>query len=525
MKQKVDLIIHNTLIYKVDDAFSTAHAAAINNHRFVKVASNREIFTAYTSDNIIDLHGKFVYPGFFDSHCHYYYYAMELTEIELSGTNSIEDMMERIKVYAENSTDGWLIGHGWNENDWHNKKMPNKQLLDNMFPNRPLLLERYDKHTVLVNSKALNKIAFDYKKNMNGGKIVMENSKPTGILIDKAALIAKSHLPQPTVEKKYKALLQAQKNCLSVGLTTVADAGLNVDEVELINKLVDAKLLNMNLFIMLNPNDDNREQFIEKGIYRKNGLKIGGIKLFADGALGPRSALMLEPYSDAPSQTGLLTTPVETLKKYCKLAYKHGYQSCTHAIGDAANRLVLQLYGGILKEKNDLRWRIEHAQVVDDQDFKLFSDFSVIPSVQTSHAIADMIWAAKRLGTRRIKNAYAFKRLLQTNGWLPNGSDFTVVSINPLIGFYAAVSRRDLNGYPKQGFHVEEALTREETLRSMTIWAAKGIFEEKEKGSIEPGKQADFVVTNQDIMKVDVNRIPETKVVATFIKGRKLFSI
>ncbi len=524
MKENVDLIIHNALIYKVDDAFTTAQAAAICNGRFVEVASDRRILAAFTSDNILDLQGKTVYPGFYDSHCHFYYYAMELAEIDLSGTKSFDEIRNRIKIYAENHNNGWLVGHGWNENDWHNKEMPNKQLLDTIFDKRPVLLERSDKHTVLVNSKALELIPLDLNKPIDGGKIVMENNQPSGILIDKAAMIAKSCIPQPSIEEKRNALLEARKKCLAVGLTTVVDAGLNADEIELIDELVNSKMLNINLFIMLNPNEKNRKQFIEKGVYEKNGLKIGGIKLFADGALGPRSALMLKPYSDAPLQKGLLTTAVDTMKEYCKLAYKFGYQPCTHAIGDAANHLILQLYANILKGKNDLRWRIEHAQVVDDNDFQLFSDFSIIPSVQTSHAISDMIWATKRLGTKRIKNAYAFKRLLRTNGWLPNGSDFTVVSINPLIGFYAAITRRDLNGYPKSGFNLEEALSREEALRSMTIWAAKGIFEEKEKGSIERGKQADFVVTNQDIMKIDVNRIPETEILATFIKGEKMFS-
>jgi len=270
---------------------------------------------------------------------------------------------------------------------------------------------------------------------------------------------------------------------------------------------------------MLEPTKENFKNFITRGIYRTDRLSVRSIKLFADGALGSRGALLLEPYTDDPQSRGLQIEPAGYYRKICQKAWKYGYQVNTHCIGDAANRMILNVYGEVLKGKNDLRWRIEHAQVIHPSDFQKFAKFSIIPSVQTTHAVSDMSWAVNRLGAERMKYAYAYKMLLQQNGWLANGSDFPVEDINPLQGFYAAVARKNPAGQPAGGFQMENALTREEALRAMTIWAARAAFEESSRGSLESGKWADFVVLDTDLMRAPLEKIPEAKVFSTWIGG------
>jgi predicted amidohydrolase YtcJ len=281
--------------------------------------------------------------------------------------------------------------------------------------------------------------------------------------------------------------------------------------------------LQARIYAMLNPNESNFEEFMYKGIYKTDFLNVRSVKLFADGALGSRGAKLIDPYTDEPGNTGILVETPEFLEEISKKAFEHGYQVNVHCIGDSANRLILNIFGNILKEKNDLRWRIEHAQVIDPNDFNLFGKYNIIPSIQTLHATSDMKWAPSRLGAERMKGAYAYKQLLEQNGWLPNGSDFPVEPINPLYGFHAAIARQDASGYPPDGFQIENALTREQALRAMTIWAAKAQFEENEKGSLEKGKFADFVVLEKDIMTINPSEIPTLPVKYTFVNGEKVF--
>jgi predicted amidohydrolase YtcJ len=274
---------------------------------------------------------------------------------------------------------------------------------------------------------------------------------------------------------------------------------------------------------MLNPTPENTDHFINKGVYRTGKLTVRSIKLYADGALGSRGALLKEPYSDDPLKSGLQVTSVDEFHRICSLAYEKGYQVNTHCIGDSAVRLVLGVYSRYLKGKNNLRWRIEHSQVVDPSDFSLYGQYSVVPSVQATHATSDMYWAEERLGPTRIKYAYAYKSLLQQNGWLANGSDFPVEAINPLYGFYAATIRKDLNGFPEGGYRMEEAIGRAEALQAMTLWASQACMEEKETGSLEPGKMADFVILDRDILTTAEAEIPGTRVLATYVGGEKMY--
>ena len=345
----------------------------------------------------------------------------------------------------------------------------------------------------------------------------------TGVLIDNAMGLVSKVIPPPAEEEEIQSLLQAQKNCFEVGLTSVFDAGLDKRTIGLIDSLQMTGKLKIRMYAMLSPTEENFKKYMFQGVYQTDKLTVRSVKLYADGALGSRGAKLLKPYTDDPGKAGLLVSDPEWLKEICQKAFDNGYQVNTHCIGDSANRLMLTIYGSLLKGKNDSRWRIEHAQVVAPPDFDLFGKFNIIPSIQTTHATSDMYWAKDRLGQERVKGAYAYHQLLEENGWLPNGSDFPVEDINPLYGFYAGVARKDLSGYPEEGFQMENALTREEALKAMTIWAAKSGFEENRSGSLERGKFADFVVMKEDLMHCDIDQVPKIKILKTFVQGEEVF--
>jgi hypothetical protein len=305
--------------------------------------------------------------------------------------------------------------------------------------------------------------------------------------------------------------MKAQENCMAVGLTSVTDAGLDIATIELIDSLQQSGQLKMHVNAMVNPDDETMDYFMLQGVIDKERLTVRSVKIYADGALGSRGAKLIEPYTDDPSNTGLILENDDFYRHVCQKSYEAGYQVCCHAIGDGGVRHILDIYSEYLKGKNDLRWRIEHSQTVDEADIQRYGEFSVIPSIQTTHCTSDMDWADERLG-ERIKNAYAYQQLLQQNGWVINGTDFPIEDISPIYTFYAAVARKHLDGTPADGFQMENALTREQALRSITIWVAKGCFLEARKGSIEVGKDADFVILDRDLMTVEEQDIPEAKV-------------
>lgn len=523
-KQQVDLILHNANIYTVDDEFSVKEAIAIKENKIVALGTDSEIRNTYQAKQEIDLEKKYVYPGFIDPHCHFYGYGMNLLWADLTKTKSFDDVIERIKEHHKKTNSNWILGRGWDQNDWEVKEFPNKDKLDELFPDTPVYLVRIDGHAALINSKAIEISGFDINTKFDGGHLEIQNNELTGILIDKAKDEFYKFIPSETKKEKAESLIRAAENCFEVGLTSVADAGLEKETIEVIDSIQKSGELKMRIYAMIESSDKKSLDLVHDGIYKTDFLNVRSIKVYADGALGSRGALMIDDYADDPGNKGLLINSQEYYDSICELALKYNFQVCTHAIGDGANRIVLNTYAKYLQGKNDKRWRIEHAQVIHPEDFSLYGDFNIVPCVQSTHATSDMYWAEDRLGKDRIKNAYALKELLQQNGWIPNGSDFPIESINPLYGYYAAVARKDLESYPENGFQMENALTREEALRAMTIWAAKSCFEEYEKGSLENGKFADFVVLKEDLLNIDENKIPTVKVLQTFADGKLVYA-
>ncbi len=523
-KERVDTILHNGVVYSVDSSFSTQEAFAIKDGKFVAVGSNDDILDRYEADSMIDAGGQAVFPGLYDPHSHFLGLGGKLNSADLVATGSYAEIVERLKAFrAKNPDREWLVGRGWDQNDWDDKRFPDRSLLDEAFPDVPVYLTRIDGHAALVNSKALELAQVNGASVAEGGLVQLKNGQPTGILVDNAQRLVGRVIPSATPDEKRQMLKDAEKACLALGLTTVSDAGLSRADIDLIDEMHQEGSLKIRDYAMISVSPENLDYYLPKGPHQTDRLTVRSFKIYADGALGSRGACLLQPYADDPS-TGFLLTPATTMDGYFARIADSDFQANTHCIGDSANRLVLDLYGKYLKGPNDRRWRIEHAQIVSKPDVAKFGKYSVIPSVQPTHTTSDMYWAGDRLGPERIKTAYAFNDLMKENGYIPLGSDFPVEAVNPLFGFHSAVARTDDKNFPDGGFQMENALTREEALRGMTIWAAKANFEEKTRGSIEPGKFADFVILEKDIMKVPLTEIRAVKVVRTVVGGENLFN-
>ncbi len=523
-KKAADLVVYNAVVYTVDNKFAKTEAFAIKGGKFLETGTSKSILAKYTAKQKIDAKGKPVFPGLYDPHSHFLGLGQMLSQCDLVDTKSYSEIIERLQKFeAQHKTDRWLIGRGWDQNDWDVKVFPTKELLDKAFPNKPVFLTRIDGHAAVVNSKAIELAKISPASKVNGGDVEVIDGQLTGILVDNAMGLVRRVIPQATEEDKRKMLLAAQKECFKLGLTTVSDAGLNQDDIDLIDKMNKEGSLKIRNYVMVSLGIRNLDYFIKKGVYKTDRLNVRSFKLYADGALGSRGACLLKPYSDEPSKTGFLLLSAAELERSLTQIYHSGFQANTHCIGDSANRLILDIYGKLLKTKNDRRWRIEHAQVVDKQDVPKFGKYSIIPSIQATHATSDMYWADERLGDTRVKTAYAFQDLLKQNGFLANGSDFPVEFVNPLYGFHSAVARQDAKNFPEGGFQMENALTREQALKAMTIWSAYANFEEKERGSIEVGKMADFVILEDDLMLAPKEKLRNVKVLNTYVGGEKVY--
>lgn len=522
LKEKVDFVILNANVYKVDDNFSKAEAFAVNKGKFVAIGSTKEIQDNYTAESIIDADGRTITPGFIDAHCHFYRLGMNQQVVDLSGTKSYEEVLERVLAFQNANQKDFILGRGWDQNDWEVKEFPTKKELDTLFPDTPVALRRIDGHALLVNQKALDMAGIDWSTKVEGGEIVKKwNSEIqgiTGVLIDNPMRLIDSIIPPPTLETKIQALKDAQQICFVNGLTTVNDAGLDREIIELIDSLQRTGEISIRVYAMISNTPENLNHYLYGAPFKTDRLNVRSVKVYGDGALGSRGATLKRPYSDLPGHYGAMVTPVDEIEDLARKIAISEYQMNTHAIGDSANAVVLRSYKKFLQGEKDRRWKIEHAQVLDSADFDYFED-GIIPSVQPTHATSDMYWAEERLGKERIPGAYAFKTLLDKAGLVALGTDFPVEKVSPFLTFYAAVARKDLDDYPEGGFQIKDALTREDALRGMTIWAAYSNFEEKEKGSIEVGKFADFVILSDDIMTVPLEQIPNLRAEQTFIGG------
>ena len=492
---KVDIIIHHAIIYTVDSAFTIAEAMVIKDGKIVAVGNNDDILKKYAAAENIDAKGGVVYPGFIDAHAHFVGYGKSLFQVDLVGTDTWEETVTRVKTFADQHPGlPWIQGRGWDQNRWPGKIYPTNEELNKLFPGKPVIITRVDGHASIANQKAMDMAGIKAGQTIVGGYIEVKDGKLTGVLIDNADDKVYAQIPDPTKEVYIESLQAAQKNCFAQGLTTITDCGLSYRDVEAIDALQKSGKLDMRLFVMLSDNNENLEKYLKRGPYKTDKLFVKGFKVYADGALGSRGACLLQPYTDKTGWKGFLLRNKTHYDSLAKVLAATDFQMCTHAIGDSANREILNIYHKYLQGKNDKRWRIEHAQIINQADFNLFGSANIVPSVQPTHATSDMYWAEERLGKERLKGGYAFKQLLQQNGWLPLGTDFPVEDISPFKTFLAAVARKDAKGFPANGFQAENALSREETIRGMTIWAAKASFLEKEVGSLEVGKKADFIL-------------------------------
>lgn len=516
-KEQADLIVTNANIYTVDEAFSKAEAFAVKDGKIIGVGSQKEIEAKYQAADTINAEGNTVVPGFIDAHCHFLRLGRDQQTVDLVGTTSFEEVVKRVLDFQNKENKEFILGRGWDQNDWEEKEFPNKRLLDRLYPDTPIALTRVDGHATLCNQAALDLGNVTVNSKIEGGELIIENGELTGVLVDNAENLVMDYWPKPTRQEIVTSLLDAQKICFDLGLTTVDDAGLGQDAIEIIDSLQKSGDLKMRMYAMIAHSDKNLDYYLNKGIIKTDRLNVRSFKFYADGALGSRGAMLREPYSDKPGHLGLLVTDLETFNKAAERIANSDFQMNTHAIGDSANHAVLQTYNKVLKGKEDRRWRVEHAQIVSPEDFDLYKN--VMPSIQPTHATSDMYWAEDRVGEERIKGAYANKQLLEAHGKVALGTDFPVERVSPFLTFYAAVARQDLEQYPEGGFQMENALSREETLKGMTIWAAYSNFEENEKGSIEVGKFADFIILDKDIMTVDAEEIPNIKVLKTVVGG------
>ncbi|SFN95093.1 hypothetical protein SAMN04487989_10736 [Bizionia echini] len=521
-KIAVDTLVINGNIYTVNGNFDKAEAFAIKDGKFLEIASSKILQEKYAADTIIDAQGKTIVPGLIDAHCHFYGLGMNLQEVDLTGTTSLDAVIKRVLDYQNERQMPFIIGRGWDQNDWDDKNFPNKKLLDALFPETPVALTRIDGHAMLCNQAALDLAKITKDTKIEGGEISVENGELTGILIDNPMLLVEAVFPKPTRTLQINGLLDAQKICADFGLTTVSDAGLDRGVIELIDSLQQTGDLQMRVYAMISNTKENLDYYLPNGKIKTDKLNVQSVKVYADGALGSRGAALKAPYSDKENHFGAMVIGLDDFKKLATRIEAANFQMNTHAIGDSANRYVLATYNKTLQGKTDKRWRVEHAQIITDNDFDYFKNENIIPSIQPTHATSDMYWAEDRLGAERIKGAYAYKTLLDISGKVALGTDFPVEQVSPFLTFYAAVSRKDVSGFPDNGFNMKDGLSREETLKGMTLWAAYSNFEETEKGSIEAGKLADFIILDRDIMSVDIHKVPETKVEQTYIGGKSL---
>ncbi len=526
-KKTADSIYFNGNIISMDDSVKNASVMVVKDGVILEIGGEK-LLDEYDceKENKHDLKSQFVYPGFIDAHCHFYGYAKTLMSCNLVGTKSWNHVLKKLDTFAR-SNQGleWISGRGWDQNDWEKKSYPDNTLLNMFYPNTPVILKRIDGHAAICNQKALDMAGINSRTKIEGGEILRIGNRISGVLVDNAVDLVEKVITQPQGKDMISALKKAEKECYSYGLTTLADAGLDLKECLFLDSLGKVNELSVYLYLMLNPTEAGLAHAMKKGISETDKCRIGSFKLYADGALGSRGAKLKRDYCDRKGHSGMLLHNTTYYDSFCRQVYHYTkYQVNTHCIGDSANRLILETYGKYLKQNEDRRWRIEHAQIVDRADIHLFGRYKIIPSVQPTHAGSDAPWVEDRICSDRMSGAYAYRTLLQQNGYLPLGTDFPVEYINPLYTFYSAVFRKNANKTDQPAFLTNESLSFEEALKGMTIWAAKACMLEHRKGSLTPGKDADFVVLDKNLLKAEEKSVLQTKVLACYRMGRLVYA-
>jgi predicted amidohydrolase YtcJ len=523
---QADLAVTGARIYTVNSANSITSAIAVKAGKILAVGEDVTPFLGPATRKI-DAHGATILPGLIDSHGHMRHLGDSLEILDLRATRSEQEIADLVRKAAlGRKPGGWIRGRSWDQNNWPGRQFPTTASISAAAPHNPVYLTRVDGHAGWVNRKAIEIAGLtDDTPDPRGGRLLRDESgQPTGVLIDRAQELVTRKIPEPTPRQVREQLRRAAVECAMLGITTVHDAGVSAIELEQYRALILDKKLPVRVYAMIGGEGDLWSEYLRGGPEIGERLTVRSIKLYADGALGSRGAALKEAYSDDPDNTGLLMLHAKDIERIARDAVAHGFQVNTHAIGDRANRIVLDGYAAALGGANDHRFRIEHSQVVSLDDIPIFARHSIIASMQATHATSDMPWAEARLGPERIKGAYAWRRFLSLGVHLANGSDFPVEDPNPLWGYYAAVTRQDHNGNPAGGWFPDQRMTRDEALRSWTIEGAYAGFEEKIKGSLEPGKLADFVLLSDDITRIPPHEILKTHVVMTVVGGEVVYA-
>lgn len=519
--ESVDLIIHNAQIHSGNRFDHVYEAMAIKDGIIVELGPEREILNKFRGESI-DVGGKHIYPSFFDAHGHLFWLAEKKLTCDLTGARSMNEVLNRLEKYKAQYNPNVILGRGWDQSLWSNKDLPNNEALNKIFTDVPVILYRVDEHAVLANSLALEKAGISSDLIIEGGQI-LKNSDGilTGIVLDNAIDLLQKIIPKTNKTELKKAIVALQEELLEFGISDVHEAGITFEQLELLQEMEKEGLLKISIYAMLFPGKKEREFAIKEGVYQSAHLLVRSFKVIGDGAMGSRGACLLHPYHDAPHTHGFMLIQMDSIRNIAQLALETGFQLNVHCIGDSTNREVLKMMIDLTKDKPDHRWRIEHAQIVSPNDLKYFDGTGIIPSVQPTHAVTDMRFAADRLGIEREKHAYIYKTLLDVAKILAIGTDFPVEHFDPFLTFQAAVKRKNAEHQPKDGYQMQEAISNNACLKGMTIWAALASFQERYKGSLEAQKFANFIVLNQPLESG--SDYTKNYVISTYILGYEVF--
>lgn len=488
--KSVDLIIHNARIYSMNANNDVFQAVAIADGKIVELGPERQILNKYKSDQIIDAQGRDILPSFTDAHGHMMGLIRQKLSVSLFGSTSMTDLIRRTERYKSKSGKDFIVGRGWDQSLWGQKELPNNDALNKAFPDVPVVLYRVDGHALLANDTALVLAGIDTSTQVSGGMVVVQNGKCSGLVVDNAMELINKIVPAFTDRELLEMLKETERELLQYGIASIHEAGVDQSDFQRLKKWDEENQLSLNYYVMLSNDSINRKWALENGHHYGSRLTVRSFKMYGDGALGSRGALLKAPYEDEHDHFGLLTTDIDQMQDWANFCMKNNFQLNTHAIGDSTNKILLDIYRSVYSKNPDHRWRIEHAQVTDPEDFKLYQNSGIIPSVQPTHAVSDQRWAKDRLGENRLRGAYAYKTLLSQAGIVVFGTDFPVEDINPFKTLWAACARKNAENQPKKGFLPDERITFMDALRAMTIWPAIASFSEEKSGSLEVGKNA-----------------------------------